>query len=52
MVILMAALVVIPAWRLAERIGYPGWLGLVSLIPALNLALLWIAAFGKWPSEE
>ncbi|NNE43433.1 MAG: hypothetical protein HKN12_04440 [Gemmatimonadetes bacterium] len=52
MVILGMLLVVIPAWKLAERMGYPGWLGVGILAPMLNIVLLWIVAFGPWPGEE
>lgn len=52
MVILSAALLLIPAWRIADRMGYPGWFGLGIMVPMLNIALLWIVAFAKWPSER
>lgn len=42
---LIAALVVIPMWRICERLGYPGALSLLALVPILNLGLLYFLAF-------
>ncbi|MFO7993382.1 MAG: hypothetical protein R6U69_04420 [Marinobacter sp.] len=44
--------VVIPAWRICQRTGYPGWLGLLILIPMVNLILLYVIAFGEWPGNR
>ncbi len=47
-----AAVLVIPAWRLCQRVGYPGWLGLLIVVPMANLILLYVLAFGEWPAEK
>ena len=50
--LVMAVVVVVPVWRICRRIGYPGWLSLVMLVPLLNLALLYFIAFSEWPADN
>ncbi|WCE02945.1 hypothetical protein [Pseudoxanthomonas sp. JBR18] len=42
----------IPFWRIVAKAGYPGALALLGLIPGVNLILLWIFAFVRWPVES
>ena len=42
----------IPAWRICQRTGYPGFLGFLILIPLVNLVLLYFLAFAQWPAEK
>ena len=46
---LMAAIAVIPFWRICTRVGHSPWLSLLILIPMVNLIFLYILAFGEWP---
>jgi hypothetical protein len=46
------------AWRIVEKTGLPGWLGLVAMLLTLTgigsivpLVLLWIFAFMDWPRD-
>jgi len=48
----IAIVVVIPAWRICQRIGYPGLLGVLALIPLVNLVFLYFIAFSSWPVEK
>jgi hypothetical protein len=41
-------LIVWPAWRICSRAGFPGALGLLIMVPLLNLVLLYVLAFGEW----
>lgn len=50
--LVIAIAVVIPAWRICRRTGYPGWLGLLTLIPVANLVLLYFIAFADWPADK
>lgn len=50
--LVIAVIVVIPAWRICQRIGYPGWMGLLILIPLVNLGLLYFIAFADWPANK
>ena len=50
--LVIAIVVVIPAWRICQRTGYPGWMGFLILIPIVNLVLLYFIAFSDWPSNR
>mgnify|MGYP005871667117 CR=1 FL=1 len=50
--LVIATIVVIPAWRICQRTGYPGWMGILILVPVLNLALLYVLAFSNWPAGK
>ncbi|MDR9468023.1 hypothetical protein [Marinospirillum sp.] len=50
--LVFALIAVIPAWRICKRAGYPGWLGLLIVVPLLNLGLLYFLAFAKWPAKK
>ncbi|WP_166268877.1 hypothetical protein [Marinobacter caseinilyticus] len=50
--LLIAIVVVTPVWRICRRIGYPGWMGLLILVPVANLALLYFLAFADWPADK
>lgn len=43
--LLIAGFLVVPFWRISERLGYPGWLGLLVLVPLVNLGYLYFLAF-------
>jgi uncharacterized membrane protein YhaH (DUF805 family) len=42
--------VLIPISKILRRAGWSGWLCLLYLIPIANLILLWVFAFGDWPT--
>ena len=42
----------IAAYRISEKAGYPGLVGLAMLFPVFNFVLLMFAAFAKWPVER
>jgi hypothetical protein len=50
--LVLAIVAVIPLWRICQRTGYPGWLGVLILIPVINLALLYFLAFSEWPADK
>ena len=50
--LLFASAIVIPFWRICQRAGYPGWLGLLILIPVVNLLFLYFMAFSDWPATK
>lgn len=47
-VILVAMLY--PYVRIIRRAGYSGWWMLTMLVPIVNIVMLWIFAFAKWPA--
>jgi len=36
-------------WRIVSRMGFPGVLSLLNLVPLINLVLLGYLAFAEWP---
>ena len=43
---------VIPAVKILRKAGYSGWWLLTAFVPFLNVIMLWIFAFARWPIEE
>ena len=43
-------LIIWPSWRTCTKAGFPGPLGLMAIVPFLNLILLFILAFSEWPA--
>lgn len=42
------------AWPISvilRKAGFSGWWALLSFVPLVNLAMLWVFAFAKWPIE-
>jgi hypothetical protein len=50
--ILISVLVIIPFWRIFEKIGFPPALSLLTVVPIVNLVMLYVVAFSKRPSSE
>ena len=52
-VILVVTLVLIlPAWKIFAKAGFPGWLGLGICIPVVNIGLWFFLAFAEWPLQQ
>jgi len=34
---------------IAKKAGYSGWWALAMVIPLVNLIMIWVFAFAKWP---
>ena len=43
--LIVAALLVVPFWRLLPRYDIPNWVALVAIFPPAALVLLWVIAF-------
>jgi hypothetical protein len=41
---------VLPFWHIYKKAGFSPWLSLLMLIPLVNLIMLYVLAFAKWPS--
>ena len=35
-----------------HKAGFPRWMSLLLLIPGLNILLVWIFAYSKWPATD
>lgn len=49
--LVLGAIIVVPFWRLFQRTGHSGALGLLMMIPLANLIMLYVLAFGDWPVD-
>ncbi len=47
--LLGAAVIVLPFWRIFAKAGFSGWLGLLMIVPMVNLIALYVLAFSDWP---
>ena len=45
-------LIGVPASRICQRLGFSPWLGLLAVIPIVNVLLLWFVAFARSPGGE
>jgi hypothetical protein len=53
LIILIGAIVVIyPSTRILRRAGFSPWWGVLMVVPLLNLVLMWVFAFAKWPKIQ
>ena len=50
--IILALLTLPPWWMLWKRTGHSPWISLVMIIPLVNIVMMWVIAFKKWPLEE
>jgi len=49
LVILIGSLVVIvPYWMIFKKAGFPAFLGILMVVPLVNLVLLYVLAFSQW----
>ena len=48
----MLGLVIWPAARICTRVGFSPWLGVLAVVPLVNLVLLWFVAFASWPAAD
>lgn len=51
-VLAIFVLTIVVAWRITAKTGYPGALGLLWLVPLINVIFLLVLAFSEWPIEK
>jgi len=37
-------------WRIVTKAGYSGWWALITLVPGINIVMLFVFAFSDWPA--
>ena len=55
LIIIVVALGALFVWiygRILIKVGYSRWLSLLLLVPVVNLILIWVFAFARWPSLD
>lgn len=48
----IGSIIIIPFWRIFHKAGFPPWLSLITLLPVVNIVMLFILAFVEWPIER
>jgi hypothetical protein len=48
LILIGAAIVLVPFWFICKKAGFSPWLSLLNLIPLGNLVLLYVLAFADW----
>ena len=51
-ILLIIAIPILLFRPIAKKAGYSGWWAVVMLIPLVNLIMIWVFAFAKWPVER
>jgi hypothetical protein len=44
--------IVWPAARICRRTGFSPWLGILAVVPVVNVLLLWFIALARWRGSE
>ena len=50
--LIMLILIILPFWFIFSKAGYSKWLGLLMVVPIVNIVLLYYLAFSTWPSQR
>ncbi|MDH3283723.1 MAG: hypothetical protein OEQ13_03210 [Acidobacteriota bacterium] len=51
-VLMTQVIFVIPVWKVAIKLGYPGWYSLILWVPVVNLFAMYWVAFKETPMER
>ena len=52
MMLIFAALIILPFWFIFSKAGFPRWLSLLMVVPIVNAIMLYVFAFSDWPSLQ
>ena len=44
----MLAVMIVPYWKIFKKAGFPGPLGLLMIVPLVNVVVLYVVAFSPW----
>jgi hypothetical protein len=47
-IIIGSLIVVIPYWMIFKKAGFPAFLGILMVVPLVNIVLLYVLAFSQW----
>jgi uncharacterized membrane protein YhaH (DUF805 family) len=50
--LIIAAIVAIPAARILRRTGFNPWLAILYVIPIVGWVVLWVFAYARWPKVD
>jgi len=52
LIIIWIVIILVTFWKIFSKTGQAGALSLLMIIPLLNVIMLFVLAFGKWPIEK
>ena len=52
LVIVISLAMLYPYMRIIRRTGHSGWWLITMFVPILNVIMLWVFAFVKWPAVD
>jgi uncharacterized membrane protein YhaH (DUF805 family) len=52
LIVLIIVGLLVPIYRILQRVGFSGWWCLLFFVPFGNFIGLWILAFKRWPALE
>ena len=50
--LILLILFVLPFWFIFKKAGFPGALGILMIVPLVNIVVLCYLAFAPWPSLQ
>jgi hypothetical protein len=51
-ILLLSAIIIFPFWKIFRKAGLPAWLSLLTVIPIVDLAVLYYVGLAKWPARQ
>ena len=51
-IILFSAAIICPIWRIFQKAGFPKWLSLLTVIPVVDLIVLYYVGLAHWPAQR
>jgi hypothetical protein len=52
MMLVFAAMIIIPFWIIFTKAGHSKWLSLLMAVPIVNVLMLYFLAFSSWPVHK
>ena len=49
-VTLFLIFIIAPYWKICSKAGFSRWLSLLIIIPVINMIVIYVIAFSKWPA--
>ena len=49
-VLLVFFIVLFPTVKILNKAGYSGWWAVLTLVPLVNIVVVWVFAFADWPA--
>ena len=51
-IILLSAVIIFPFWKIFRKAGFSKWLSLLTVIPIVDLVVLYYVGLAKWPTQQ